>query len=92
MGVRKGSKSETLEKLKIELPLQQELSSAHERTPQMEPQNWVAYGKHKNDAQQVLQNLKWTPKGPEVDPQGAKMETTPAWGSLRYEPPGGWLS
>ena len=41
----------------------------------MEPQNRVAHGKHKNDAQKVLQNLKWTPKGPKVDPQGAKMET-----------------
>ena len=30
---QKRSKSETLEKLKIELPLQRELSSAHERPP-----------------------------------------------------------
>ena len=37
-GVRKGSKSETLEKLKIELPLQREISSAHERAPQRAPQ------------------------------------------------------
>ena len=36
-GVRKGSKSETLEKLKIELPLQRELRSAHERTPEVDP-------------------------------------------------------
>ena len=49
-GVRKGSKSETLEKLKIELPLQRELSSAHERAPQVEPQNWVAHRKHTNEA------------------------------------------
>ena len=37
-GVRKGSKSETLEKLKIELPLQREPRSAHERAPQRAPQ------------------------------------------------------
>ena len=49
-GVRKGSKSETLEKLKIELPLQRELNPACRRTPQMEPKNWVAHRKHRNDA------------------------------------------
>ena len=38
-GVRKGSKSETFEKLKIELPLQRELRSGHERAPQVDPQN-----------------------------------------------------
>ena len=37
-GVRKGSKSETLEKLKIELPLQRNPRSAHERAPQRAPQ------------------------------------------------------
>ena len=88
-GVRKGSKSETLEKLKIELSPGRELSSAYERKPRKEPQNWVAHRKHKNDAQKVLQNLKWTPKGPKVDPQGAKMETSLTWRSLGYEPPGG---
>ena len=36
-GVRKGSKSETLEKLKIELSLQQKLSSAYEKAPQVDP-------------------------------------------------------
>ena len=74
--------------MKIELSPARELRSAPERAPQMEPENWVAHGKHKNDAQKVLQNLKWTPKEPKVDPQRAKMETTPAWGSLRYEPGG----
>ena len=48
--VRKGSKSETLEKLKIELPLQPELTSGHERAPQVEVQNWVAHRKHRNEA------------------------------------------
>ena len=56
-GIRKGSKSKTLEKLKIELPLQRELSSAHGRTPQMEPQNWVAHRKHKNEPHKAL----WRP-------------------------------
>ena len=53
-GVRKGSKSETLEKLKIELSLQLELRSAHERAPQVDPQNWVAHGNHKNEARGTL--------------------------------------
>ena len=53
-GVRKGSKSETLEKLKIELSPGRELSSAHERTPQMEPENWVAHRNHKNEARGTL--------------------------------------
>ena len=43
----------TLKKLKIELSLQRELSSAHERPPQIEPQNWVPYRKHRNEAQSV---------------------------------------
>ena len=46
-------------------------------------------GNTKKNIQKVLQNLKWTPKGPKVDPKGAKMETSLAWGSLRYEPSGG---
>ena len=62
-GVRKGSKSETLEKLKIELPLQREPRSAHERAPQMEPENWVAHGKHKNEARGALRSLTWAPDG-----------------------------
>ena len=53
-GVRKGSKSETLEKLKIELPLQRELSSARDKAPQVEPQNWVAQRKHRNEARGAL--------------------------------------
>ena len=53
-GVRKQSKSETLEKLKIELPLRRELSSAHERAHQVEPQNWVAHRKHRNEARGAL--------------------------------------
>ena len=47
---QKGSKSETLKKLKIELPLQRELSSAHERAPQ----NWVAHRKDRNEARGAL--------------------------------------
>ena len=35
--IRKGSKSKTLDKLKIELPLQRGLRSAHERAPQVDP-------------------------------------------------------
>ena len=38
-------------KMKIELSPARELSSAHERTPQMEPQNRVAHRKHRNEAQ-----------------------------------------
>ena len=49
-GVKKGSKWEALKLLKIELSPRRELSSAHERAPQMEPQNWVAHRKHKNEA------------------------------------------
>ena len=55
-GVRKESKSETLEKLKIELSLQRELRSAHKRAPQMDPQNWVAHRKHKNEARGELRS------------------------------------
>ena len=53
-GVKKEQKSETLEKLKIELSLQRELSSAHEGAPQVELQNWVAQGKHRSEAQGAL--------------------------------------
>ena len=55
MGPRKYQKRvQMLNNLKMELPLQREPSSAHERTPQMEPENWVAHGNHKNEARGVL--------------------------------------
>ena len=62
-GVRKGSKSETLEKLKIELSPARELRSAPERAPQMEPENWVADGKHKNEARGARRSPTWAPDG-----------------------------
>ena len=49
-GTKKGSKGETLKKLKIELSPARELSSAHGSTPQMEPQNRVAHREHRNEA------------------------------------------
>ena len=49
-GTQKGSKGEALKKVKIELSPARELRSAPERAPQMEPENWVAHGKHKNEA------------------------------------------
>ena len=36
----------------------QQVGSAPERTPQMEPENWVAHGKHKNEARGALRSPK----------------------------------
>jgi len=49
--------------VKIELSPARELRSAPERAPQMEPENWVAHGKHKNEARGVLRSLTWAPDG-----------------------------
>ena len=49
-----GSFSGHLRKVKIELSPRRELSSAHGRTPQMEPENWVAHGRHKNEARGTI--------------------------------------
>ena len=53
-GIKKGSKGEALKKLKIELLPRRELRSAHKRAPQVDPQNWVAHRKQKNEARGAL--------------------------------------
>ena len=50
----------------------------------MMPENWVAHEKHKNEAQKALCTYE-----PQTVCREAKMKTTPAWGSLRYERSGG---
>ena len=52
-----------MKKLKIELSPGRELKSAHERAPQMEPENWVTHGKHKNEARGALRSPTWVPDG-----------------------------
>ena len=53
---KKGPNERSQKKLKIELSPARELGSAPERTPQMEPENWVAHGKHKNEARGALRS------------------------------------
>ena len=84
-GVRKGSKSETLEKLKIELSPARELRSAPERAPQMEPENWVADGKHKNEARGARRSPTWAPDGA---PRGQNGDV-PDMGEPEVRTPGG---
>ena len=84
-GVRKGSKSETLEKLKIELPLQRELRSDHERAPQWSLKTGSLTGSIETKPEERSE----APYERQMVSRGAKMETTPAWGSLRHEPSGG---
>ena len=66
--------------MNIELPLQRELSSAHGRTPQMEPQNWLLAGSIEMNPETDM-SARW-------EARGAKMEITHTWGNLRYESPG----
>ena len=54
----------------IELSPARELSSAHERAPQMDPQNWVAHRKHTNEARGSLTSPTGAPDGLPRDQNG----------------------
>ena len=55
-------------------PATRELRSAPERAPQMEPENLLAHGKHKNEARGVLRSFTWAPDGA---PRGQNGDVTP---------------
>ena len=65
---KKWPKSELLKKTKIELSLQRELNPACPKTPPMEPQNWLAHRKHRNEACGAQESTVRSQAGTKRDP------------------------
>ena len=83
--MRKGSKSETLEKLKIELSLQPELRSTRKGHLKWTHKTGSLTGSIETRPEERSE----ASHEPQMVCREAKMETTLTWRSLGYEPSGG---